>query len=382
MTTLASVTVATLAALQLLVASLNALVVTQPTIQTTTEKAQKALKVVTEGFDEEAAKQLLTALYADGIQSIKAELQGKSLFPDTANPVMDYLSQMVSLETLQNQTDLHRALSKTYRVFVELTWYQAWHKGEETTDIPIFPATKDKAIKCSVDMIEILAKRHNAPEVEFEYRMAQEAAKLLMPSESIWAKFLESATKTVSGIATLNFEEVWEGLKSIKSEVDKEGVEEWYFDTFFMRWAFVNVHKPKDLKLPMIHAILKNSVKKCMEEGREYAQGFLMCLMDILEDPDADPQLKEIAIVGNADLPGIISLFEKDDASAIVTFCNKIGMDLFAQKFDRFQDARFLAQSFLKKIATDPKFSAYKEKSCAALSSRNISLQQHKKGFK
>ena len=94
------------------------------------EQAQKMSKALTEKYDTNSVLKNAEELYRKGTELVTlAVANRKQIFPDVVSPVVIELSDVVSLEKIQNETELHRVLSKTYRTFVEYTWYQLWNKG-------------------------------------------------------------------------------------------------------------------------------------------------------------------------------------------------------------------------------------------------------------
>ncbi len=152
------------------------------TVSALTQKAIAIKDILdSDKYDEGSSIEKLEELYEDGRQLVIKEIRHQQSKGDIYSPVMITLEEVAALPRIQQRVNVHRALSKTYRIFIELTWYRCWKQANRQ----VWKETKDSILKTAGQSIKALPKIE-ALDVKFEYSVAKEAAKCLTPADGMW----------------------------------------------------------------------------------------------------------------------------------------------------------------------------------------------------
>ncbi|MGH2637920.1 MAG: hypothetical protein ACRDF4_01320, partial [Rhabdochlamydiaceae bacterium] len=342
--------------------------VVAPTIQSMTAKAREAHTYITskDGLQSVRAQQALEELFFQTKQVLKAEFEGKALFPDTVYPVLRDLDEMVAFDGIQHETALQLTLSKVYRVCTDLTWFQCWRQLSR----PVWTEARDNIIAHAKRMVQVAPA--TSLEEEFEYRSAEQGAKCLTPAESEWIPFVEAAQKMIIGAATTSPSDGIEGLKGLIKWYTKNLVEDWYLKTFEVRWLFAQVDTVALFQTETIHKAFTHYIEEGLDKGHKYAQGIVMLFMDMIRNQRAEQELKDLMVRGDTTLKGVVSMIQLESPGTLADFLtHPIGVwRAVAREADRFWKARHLATQFLKELASKPEFQTYRDESIQALRAR------------
>lgn len=320
------------------------------TLQVVTERAQAIYKCLTDEFDLDKASQVANQLYQEGIQLVQAQVRNKPLFPEIASSVLVVLDKSVPLPEAQHQYVFHRALSKAYRVFAELTWYQCLHQKK----LPVFTETRKALIDNSQKITETLPKEEI--ELLFEYRCARQAAKCLTPSESIWKKYLDHALNLGEAGESQSIFGVLKTVKDIVTDVEKDWIEGWYADVHYLRWAATQIKSEEDFK-----KWVSPELQHFKGKGNNHTLCLSVICMGLIQDPKVEKGTKKLAgeclaklcdLVDQDRTTRMLSKLEKGaDKSKIAEKILDINlMQKWIQKEDRYYLTRALIMQYVEKL--------------------------------
>lgn len=349
-----------------------------PTLESMTAKVREAEEYITrkEGLKSEEATKALEELFVQAVQVLHAQFNSQFLLKNTALSVVVGLDRLVGCEEIQGEVELHRTLSKVYRICVELTWHQKWKQLNGT----VWPETRDKVIAHSARMVP--GASATSLEQAFEYRCAQQAAKCLVPTEDEWVPFAKALMQAGGGAAAQSPSDVMEGFKGLMMWHAKNLVEDWYLATWEVRWVIAQVNTLAAFRTETIKKIVSAYIAVGLDKGSTYAQGVAILCMDVIRNPEAEEGLKDLMVHGDphSKLPGMISMIQLERPGTFRDFLEhpKEVWKAIAKEADRFWKARSLATQFLRDFASNPKFQRYQEASIAALRARANELMERK----
>lgn len=263
----------------------------QISLQAVTENAQEIRRLLTERFDHKLATERTEKLYQTALLIIRGQCENKALFPEIVSPVVSILNDVICLESIQNLDPLLRALGKTYRVFVELAWYQCWHQKQRLTHSETVEKIRDN---CSL-MQAILPKDEFL--ARFEYSCTEQALRLLKPTENIWFKYLTLIPKAGAAGANLSIGESLEILKQLMEFVQRDWLKSWYPEVHYMRWMSACVRT-----VATFNEAMGIRIEQFLKEGKKYTECLAIIYMDFIKDQSLVGDFRQFAAKQLSDL--------------------------------------------------------------------------------
>ncbi|WP_075883638.1 hypothetical protein [Candidatus Protochlamydia sp. W-9] len=303
------------------------------TLQSLTEKAYSIHSCLKDGqFDHVQATQGADNLYQEGVQLAIAEVNLKPIFKDIVSPVICRLNEIVSLEDTQHLASFHRSLSKVYRLFIEITWYQCLCQGS----LPTLNKTRDSIITNSRSIQSILPKKEIG--ARFEYRCAEQAAKCLTVAKSIGKKFPDLVLNIGESAEKASFFGIIKGFQGLIKDARNDWVHEWYLYIHELRWLSTNIKTQEDFK-----NIIEVRLKNFHEQGKKYTVCLATIFVDLIKnkDPKVSDHVRMSAAEGLADLFGLkVSIFEnkkryRKTRSLIMQSLEELAKDSTYEKYIR-----------------------------------------------
>lgn len=297
------------------------------------------------------AKTDLEKLYELGIQLVRNEvLPEKKITIGIVSPVVITLNE-IAWNLIQHNSPFHRTLSKTYRLFMELTWFQCWKNGQRNT----FSETKDKIIKCIEQVLSTLPKQFI--DVRFEYDCAYAAAKCLDVPEQMFelrktaplvvALFTAGTTGAVSANIVVK---CFDSMKYLVTNLSQEKPDMWFLDVHYLRWLSTIVFENERF-FPFYKEIEKFIAKKNPHQNLCLATIFL----DLMKSKDTKDGVKKLAV------EELINLLGTEDQKGIVhyalgTWTNSEFLQSIAKQWDSYWEARALIIENINAILIEDHF--------------------------
>ncbi|WP_213105197.1 hypothetical protein [Candidatus Protochlamydia amoebophila] len=318
-----------------------------PDLNSLTNSAYSISSYLKDGnFKVSLAAQEANNLYQEGIKLVVSEVNKKPIIDEIVSPVVITLSEIFSSKLTQHAFILHRHLSKTYRIFIELTLHQCSRHGS----VPITNETRDDIIKNSKEILCILPKEEVG--ARFEYRCAEQAAKCLKVVKSFWKKSPEHILNIGEAAEGTSFFGIIKGFQGFIKDAKNDWVHEWYPYIHELQWLSANIKTKEDFK-NIIGARLKNF----QEKGKKYTICLALIFVDLIKNPDVAENVRELAAKGLADL--FIIREHGDIIAYLAKLLSQVKLtEKAAIKADRYWKTRSLIMQNLEELAKDP---AYKE---------------------
>jgi hypothetical protein len=337
-------------------------------LQAMMEEAQTMHKSLTEKFEVSSAREKARRLYQDGIKLIAAEVRERPLIPDVVLPVADEIGKTLALDSIQLQYPLIRALSKAYRVFVELTWHQCWRQGK----LAIRPGLIEN-IRSTTEAVAKPLSMTSFVDVHFEIACTVEATKCLKPTDSIWTKYLGHVATVAGAAASADVGNTFVGLKAFFTDVEKDWLASWYLDAYTWRWLTTEITTIQDFET----VLSADDIRKCLDKGSNYTVCLTMIFINVMKNKEATKELKEMAFKGGKFSPGLLHLLSLERSGTAKDFLShpKEVWKKIASEPDRFWRARCLAMQYIQRLATKDKYKSYQEESRRALLARFNALK-------
>ncbi len=318
------------------------------TLTSVTEDAYRIKSCLTEGqFDYKKAKQEASSLYQEGLKLLIAEINKKPIFKKNVLPVVCVLSDIVSLEIVQQTEALHKSLSKVYRIFIELTCFQYYSRRKS---LSILKKTRNTMIENSTAMLSLLPE--NEIGARFEYRCAEQATKCLKVVKSALKRYSDHVLNIGESAEGASFFGVLKGSKGFLKEAKKDWVYEWYPPVLELRWLSAGIKKQADFK-----DIIEVRLKNFQEKGKEYTICLATIFVDLIKNKDPEVSDHVRTLAANS-LANLFILKDLDRVSKISGFALKqVPGNKFiqnkAKNEDRYWNTRFLIMQSLEKLAKD-----------------------------
>lgn len=338
---------------------------TTVTFQTLDKRAQDIQQYLKNDQVKEA-RQEAKQLYQDGLKIAigLVEDQPTETGEIDATPTMLILDEIIRSDKIQHAIPLHRTLCKTYRLFIELTWYQCKSQGMKTfgQNVQDILANSKRIYRASSDK-EIRTK--------FEYRCAKEAAKCLDPTYNTWEKYLDTGLDLGKAAEEGSSFGMFKVLKQAIKDVKERG-HLWYLEVHYLHWVSAWIKTEKNLQ-SMIDPNLEESFCK---RGRERTTGLAIAYMSLFKNSSVEDAVRLHAY------RGLIRIFTLRDPNGIVDNI----LDLFrsskdkqAQKLARFWEAHRLTGKYLTKISTHSKYQKHREQLLSGLQFEKRGYAEEKK---
>lgn len=330
----------------------------------------------------EKTRRLAQSLYRDAVEMVAAELSGNSYIHDetTVHPIIADLHEALKYPGYEGYVGVQRTLSKVFRVFVEMAWYQPWRMDQE---IPVKPEFRDGLIEIAGLMKKILKTQENTTGANFELRCAKQAAQRLKPASELWKKYLMLLGDTAVGVAGRSIPAVWDALKNLAEELYQDNPGRgifWYPKVHILRWESTRVQTEKDFEEKIVKEILV-----CKNEGDNLSLCLATVLIELIKRPDVDQEVKERALFGRQfksvrgePHDGLIHLIKWEHQETIQEY-KKYPSEIVRKvlrRGDRFWETRDLTAQFLIKLANQKqKYPEYNARVLVELQSRKEELK-------
>ncbi|CAF22780.1 hypothetical protein [Candidatus Protochlamydia amoebophila] len=314
-------------------------------LQSITEGAYRIYGCLTDGqFNYKKAIQESNNLYQEGVQLAIAEVNTKPIIEEIVSPVVCTLNDIVSLGSTQHLVSFHQSLSKTYRIFIELTWYRCWCQGS----LPTLNETRDTIMENSKRILSVLPKKEIG--ARFEYRCAEQAAKCLVPVKSIWKKFCNHLLNIGESAEGVSFFGVIKGFQELNKDVKKDWLQAWYPYIHELRWLSANIKTQEDFE-----NIIETKLEEFQEKGKKYTVCLALIFVDLIKNPEVTENVRKLAAKGLADL---FLLKDQDRLSTLTEFAlEKFPQVKLFQKTvkneDRYWKTRSLIMQSLEELSKD-----------------------------
>ncbi|KIC74340.1 coiled-coil domain-containing protein [Candidatus Protochlamydia amoebophila] len=317
------------------------------TLRSVTEGADRIHGYLKDGqFDHENATKEANDLYQKGVKLVIAEVQKNLSIKDSVFPVVKALNDIILDDKTYTLSSFHQSLSKVYRIFIELTWYQCYCQRSWQT----LNKTRDSIIENSKNIISVLPK--NEISTRFEYRCAEQAAKCLKVVESFWKKSPEHILNIGESAEGTSFFGIIKGFQGFIKDARNDWVHEWYLYIHELRWLSANIKTQEDFK-----NIIGVRLKNFQEKGNKYTICLALIFVDLIKNPEVTENVRKLAAKGLADL-----FIIREHGDIIAYLAKLLSQVKFTEKAaikaDRYWKTRFLIMQSLEELAKDP---AYKE---------------------
>jgi hypothetical protein len=270
---------------------------------------QRTLEInnLLERLDTKSAEQEAQQLYQEGIQLVAMEASGKPIANGDALLIAHKLNDVIATNGIEHQLPFLRAISKVYRIFLELTWTYSWRQNQ----MPVHTDTRDKILQSADRMITLLEGHQAEIETQFEYRCAKQAAKCLTPSEKIWNKYLDHLLNLGEAAQGLSVFGIIKAFKTLVIDTGKDWIQGWYPDVQQLRWLSTRIRTVQDF-----NDIIVSELPRFKEKGGKYTLCLATIFMELIQNPIVEEGVKTRAATGFADL------FRLEDRDRVSRFLN------------------------------------------------------------
>jgi len=257
----------------------------------------EALKSYLNSNDAKRAVEELKLLYHDG-KILTNTIITTGILPagiqdfGTLTTVVVNLNKVFTAvaEHHQSNNKLHRVLSKVYRIFVELMWFQC----QINDNSPILPDTKQEITVLLQKMADGLGK--NEIQAKFNYRCALEAAKHLNPPSQVFIQKYTGDIFAIAGaIAEKSVSNFAKAFLQLAIDIDQDWVRDWYKDVHCINWIIVPLKTIPSVELDIITSIEGFNLErhKLRTKDSQYTIGLAIISKKFIQHPKADPDLKK-----------------------------------------------------------------------------------------
>ncbi|MCB1068180.1 MAG: hypothetical protein KDK56_08345 [Simkania sp.] len=344
-----------------------------PSFQTMSDTA-RAMTTALKGTDSKGPNPALCRekakeLYQLGLQLISAELRGEIRLTDSDEhsvlPIVTEIKNVIAQPGFQDFIPLMHTLSKVYRVFIELRWYQPWRAHE---NMPVLSDLKEDFIATTAKLQEVMqARGHTGIGTLFELRCAKRAAMRLAPSDSTWKKYVDHIASVTTAAVDCSFYDIWQALKAFAEDLKKDCPKKWstwYQTAHTMRWDRLSIQTKQDFDEK-----IAPKVAETFEEGGNHA----LCLAKVSMELFRHTQDEEVR---GAVFQILTELFQKEKIPGVRELKHhpKELLRKIVRKPDRFGETRTLCMGYLSTISKNKKhkseYEPYKDLSFQILKNR------------
>jgi len=255
-------------------------------------------------------------------------------------------------EIHQNNLLLHRVLSKVYRIFVELMWFQCQLNGDGLTSSD----TKQDIFVLTHKMASILGK--NEIQSKFNYLCAQEAAKhLTPPNEDIIRKYTGNLFALAESLSEQSIFSFATAFLKLAQDIDQDWARDWYKDVHFMNWIIIPLKTVPSLDIAFVETILAINlgIKDLRTKNRQYTICLAHILTKFLLHPRADQEVRKKSL---EQLAILLNLKEKGLRTKVLNaikqhYTPQLIISI-AENQDQYLKTRRFARQCLEKISRNP----------------------------
>lgn len=304
------------------------------------------------------ARLLATNLYRDGLKIASEELNGKSEAVQYYTPVVEALHQTVCLSGFQHDVPLHKALSKAFRIFAELTMRRCFKN-----QTPLNPVTRTSLLQNCDNILSTLCFT-NMIRARFEYKCARQSVKMIEGTSVYWVKYIVIGAKLVGSAYTFSVGDVISHLTTLKEACVNDWVKDWYLQVLVLRENLAKVVTEKDY-----YELIANQIPELSMQDGKVALAMVTTLKDLIKNQTrVDSTIKNKAL---AQLPDLLTLEEPNSIKKFVM--ENVPTDkakkIAIKQLDRFLKARLLTIHYLVKMLKKSEYKDHHEKYKEALKS-------------
>ncbi len=270
------------------------------TLQGAIEKAHQITNMISDRKPDEDVRKLAQELYMDAVEMIVAELEGNPVLPDekTVHPIIEDLHSVLEKRGYQSFIELQRTLSKIFRVFIEISWYQSWRIGINNKEekVRVADSFRDELINTAKLIKTILQNRNDVTGARFELRCARQAAKRLEPSTDLWKQYTLHVVKLAAAGGDRNMTAIWDALKPLLQDLERDipyGWHIWYQQAHIMRWEATRVQSVEDFQEKVA-----NHIPRCKNQGDNLSLCLSIVLTELIKKPHLNTEVKRRALYG------------------------------------------------------------------------------------
>jgi hypothetical protein len=273
------------------------------------------------------------------------------LLPTVGIPVVAYLNEFVLSEQIQHMDPLHQALSKAYRIFVELAWYQCWKQN----DRPVSQKTIDAIVHNSNQMLRMLKDRREYRSC-FEYSCASQAARLFNPSEPIWAKYVELGLSVGEAAELQSISGTIKALIKLFQAVENDWRKAWYPDVLELRMIATTIRTNEAFEKDISPCIARFE-----RAGRKRTQCLATVCVELIKNEAVDEDLRSNAAKRLSHLVTLV------DGTKRATFFAALSDQApnfktlrgIAKGMDKYRTTRCMVMQYLEELLKEDKYRQY-----------------------
>lgn len=261
-----------------------------------------------EYYKQTKAQEEANWLYTQAEQLVHEEVWNKSLFAESVLPIVVVYGDVMELIAKKELNDidlvLFRDLTRAYRLFIELTWYQCWREERQEQDRwPISDEVLRKILSHAefyCKMLENKAIENKVIDVRFEWKCIEQAAHCLPSVKNPPAEFKEIMQKELTfPPQNFHFPKVVCHCKTLKRIVNSSNqkIADWYPDVQKLHWYSICIRNQGGFQ-----ANIEPEIKECRCKGGAYGVCLAISLMRMIDASDdealrkrAFSKLKELA---------------------------------------------------------------------------------------
>lgn len=336
------------------------------------QMAQKISRAVTVCFFDEC-KAICTAkmLHNEGKRLMREELAVYKRMDVCYLPVVIKLSEALSSDMLHHSEKLMLALTRGYKLVVELMWYKFILDDRQVRE-PVSDKVTHKIMLTGNKFFDMMPK-DTMVDKRMEMRCLVEAAKVFFTTKrEFFVTLLQGlGAMHLACLAGRCLKLRWDALMSIVEGYTGSDVAVWYLHQHCLFWLGMCINNVRDWE-----ECVPGVVAFCRKKGGKYAVGLGMMLMNIIKDENKGEELRKRAFFGCGGQGGLVDMlnWEVEGMKKVKRKALKI---LRFHKKDPFRNARRLAAKFLWKIARskNEKYNIFRNESIAVMRIRVSKLQ-------
>ncbi|CAM0117458.1 hypothetical protein RSOCI_03815 [Rhabdochlamydiaceae symbiont of Dictyostelium giganteum] len=232
----------------------------------------------------------LENLYQEGLKLVRAEVQSRPLTNMVLTQVIITLTRDIDWKGIQNYYGIHYALSKVYRIFLELIWYRSF----DTHNTLSIETKKNllnhiglilKEMPCSYSFIH------------FEYECAIQAIKTFPVSKSPNLAHFQPPISLWERLTSTSFSDLTSSIKNMMEKREMNQVSEWSLEVHSLRWNATLIQSSNDFEqilLPELHYF--------QSKGYQYTLGLAAIYIDLIQNQYTEDTVKIAAAKGLLEL--------------------------------------------------------------------------------
>ncbi|MGR3912017.1 MAG: hypothetical protein QRY71_01735 [Candidatus Rhabdochlamydia sp.] len=285
--------------------------------------------------NQEAFNKGLEKLYQKGADLIDREVTNRSFTPMDLTQIFTQLDQTLPWGPIKLQDSIHKTLAKTYRIFLELTWYRACLERRSIS------------LKMTKNLQLIVSGSAGALPIThlstcFEYKCFQQAAKLLRRSETLLSHYTQEPP-----LLETSFINVTESLKNTAHKIGSVWAHSWYLPVHQLRWRAETIRSLNDFN---------QIIAPIQSYFQEQGYFFTLCLATVYADLIKNPQIiDEVKVAAAKGLTHLAELRDTQFMAPLVQDIYDTTPILRIAHLIKEKDRYFLTRSLIKELIMELK---------------------------